>query len=77
VKGEYKPIQACHLDFFLLKIYSLFMLLFIHLLYLILGKTLCFNCLRGTLRLWCWCSNKIWVWYFLRTLQSNSPFALY
>jgi len=39
---------------FLLKVYSLFMLLFIHLLYLIWEKTLCFNCFRGTSRLWCW-----------------------
>jgi len=54
VKGEYKSIQAYPLDVFnLLKVYKLFMLLFIHLLYLIWEKTLCFNCLRGTLQLWC------------------------
>jgi len=55
MKGEYKRIQACPLEFFLLKIYNLFMLLFIHLLYLIWEETLCFNCLRRTLRLWGWC----------------------
>jgi len=33
--------------FFLFKVYNLFMSLFIHLLYLIWEKTICFNCLRG------------------------------
>jgi len=53
------------------------MLLFIYLLYLIWEKTLCFNCLRGTLRLWCWCWTNFWVWHFFSTLQSDYPFALY
>jgi len=63
--------------FFLLKVYSLFMLLFIQLLYLIWGKTLCFNRLRGISRLWCWCWKNFSVWHFLRTLHSNSLFAIY
>jgi len=52
------------------------MLLFIHLLYLILAKTLCFNCLKGTLWLWFWCW-KTFGWHFLCTLQSDFPFVLY
>jgi len=50
VKGEYKQIQTCPLNFFIKSIH-LFMLLFIHLLYLIWEKILCFKCLKETLRL--------------------------
>jgi len=42
-----------------------------------LGKTLCFNCLRWTLRLQCWCCKNFWVWNFVSTLQSKYTFALY
>jgi len=61
VKGEYKHFK--------------FMLLFIHLLYLIWGKTLCFNRLRGTSWLWYWCWQNFWMWHFLLTLQNDSHFA--
>jgi len=60
---------------FLLKVYSLFMLLFIHLLYLIWGKTLCFNCFKETSQLWCWCWKNFWVWYFVTHLTKPLSFC--
>jgi len=78
VKGEYKPIQPCPLDVFFFIESTQFVYIIVYTLaILIWGKTLSFNCLRETLKLWCWCWKNFWVWHFLRTLQIDSPFALY
>jgi len=77
VKGEYKPIRAYPLDVFFIETIHFVYVIVYTLVIFNFGKILCFNCLRGTLRLWCWCWKNIWVWHFLRTLQSDSPFTLY